>query len=154
MRRGGRMSWASVLAGLAALLLTRGPPHAVAEEFLHSGPASPAEVAHSLAPAPRMRLAEQRSSSVHRKSATVEARRADLSGTASKTTFTLDLSAGVAAEVFTLANPYRVVVDLPDVTFRLPDGTGQKGEGLVTAFRYGLLAVGKARIVLDTKKPG
>jgi N-acetylmuramoyl-L-alanine amidase len=146
------MSWASVLAGLAALLLAQGP-HAVAEEFLHSGPASRAEVAHSLAPAPRMRLAEQRSSSVHRKSATVEARRADLSGTASKTTFTLDLSAGVAAEVFTLANPYRVVVDLPDVTFRLPDGTGQKGEGLVTAFRFGLLAVGKARIVLDTKKP-
>ncbi len=139
------MSWASVLGGLAALLLAQGPPHAAAEEPFRDGPASPAEVAHSSAP--------QRSSSVHRKSATVEARRADLTGTASKTTFTLDLSAGVAAEVFTLANPYRVVVDLPDVTFRLPDGTGQKGEGLVTAFRYGLLAVGKARIVLDTKKP-
>jgi N-acetylmuramoyl-L-alanine amidase len=46
-----------------------------------------------------------------------------------------------------------VVVDLPDVGFRLPDGTGQTGMGLVTAFRYGLLAVGKARIVLDTKTP-
>jgi N-acetylmuramoyl-L-alanine amidase len=56
-------------------------------------------------------------------------------------------------EVFTLANPYRVVVDLPDVTFHLPDGTGQKGQGLVSAFRYGLLAEGKARVVLDTVEP-
>jgi N-acetylmuramoyl-L-alanine amidase len=98
-------------------------------------------------------VAEQPSSSVHRKSAVVEARRAELSGGASATTFSLDLSAGVPAEVFTLANPYRVVVDLPDVTFRLPDGTGQTGKGLVAAFRYGLLAVGKARIVLDTTAP-
>jgi len=100
-----------------------------------------------------MRLAQQRATSVHRKSASVEAHHAALTGTARQTIFSLDLSAGVPAEVFTLANPYRVVVDLPDVTFRLPDGTGQTGKGLVTAFRYGLLSVGKARIVLDTMSP-
>src|SRR5262249_27173910 len=48
---------------------------------------------------------------------------------------------------------YRVVIDLPDVVFRLPKGTGQGGTGLVSAFRYGLLAEGKARIVMDTTKP-
>jgi len=91
--------------------------------------------------------------SVHAKGLEIVARHAELSGDEKMTTFHLDLSSGAQAEVFTLANPYRVIVDLPDVSFRLPAGTGQKGEGLVSAFRYGLLDVGKARIVLDTTKP-
>jgi N-acetylmuramoyl-L-alanine amidase len=91
--------------------------------------------------------------SVHRKGAAVEAKRAELKGDATSTQFLLGLSAGVRAEIFTLANPYRVVVDLPDVAFHLPDGTGQKGRGLVAAFRYGLLAEGKARVVIDTTGP-
>jgi N-acetylmuramoyl-L-alanine amidase len=78
---------------------------------------------------------------------------AGLSGDAYRTTFKLDLSAGVTAEIYTLANPYRVIVDLPDVHFRLPDGTGQSGGGLVRTFRFGLFAEGKARIVLDTTGP-
>ena len=91
--------------------------------------------------------------SVHRKSAAVEAKRAELKGDATSTMFLLGLSAGVRAEIFTLANPYRVVVDLPDVAFHLPEGTGQKGSGLVSTFRYGLLAEGKARVVIDTTGP-
>ena len=78
---------------------------------------------------------------------------AHLSGDKTRTTFRLDLTAGVTAEIFTLANPYRVIVDLPDVSFRLPDGTGQAGHGLVEAFRYGLFAERKARVVIDTAGP-
>jgi N-acetylmuramoyl-L-alanine amidase len=81
------------------------------------------------------------------------AQKAELSGDRAQTTFVLDLSVGLPAQVFTLADPYRVVIDLPDVKFDLPAGTGQEGRGLVSAFRYGLLAVGKARIVLDTVSP-
>jgi N-acetylmuramoyl-L-alanine amidase len=88
-----------------------------------------------------------------RKPAAIVAEKAELTGSLTATSFVLDLSAGVPAEVFTLADPYRVVVDLPDVKFNLPAGTGQKGQGLVSAFRYGLLALGKARIVLDTVQP-
>jgi N-acetylmuramoyl-L-alanine amidase len=84
---------------------------------------------------------------------TIEADRVRLVGDQSKTTFYLDLSTGVRLEVFTLSNPYRVVIDLPDVTFRLPAGTGQEGRGLISAFRYGLLSDGKARIVLDAVGP-
>lgn len=84
---------------------------------------------------------------------TVEADRVRLVGDQSKTTFYLDLSTGVRLEVFTLSNPYRVVIDLPDVTFRLPAGSGQEGHGLISAFRYGLLSEGKARIVLDAVGP-
>lgn len=84
---------------------------------------------------------------------TAAATGASLTGNDTRTTFRLDLSAGVMAEIYTLANPYRVIVDLPDVAFRLPDGTGQQGTGLVRAFRYGLFAEKKARIVLDTTGP-
>jgi N-acetylmuramoyl-L-alanine amidase len=91
--------------------------------------------------------------SIHRKGAAVEAKSAEVSGDARETTFRLALSSGVRAEIFTLANPYRVVIDLPDVAFHLPDGTGEKGRGLVSAFRFGLLAEGKARVVLDTTGP-
>lgn len=108
--------------------------------------------------APLIELAQRSGGSVHSKGSTgrrtqSDAEHAELSGSEARTTFTLDLSVGVPAQVFTLADPYRVVIDLPDVTFRLPDGTGTQGRGLVSAFRYGLLAEGKARIVLDAKQP-
>ncbi len=91
--------------------------------------------------------------SIHRKGPAVEAKRAEVTGDKRETKFRLTLSAGVRAEIFTLANPYRVVIDLPDVAFRLPDGAGEKGRGLVSAFRFGLLDEGKARIVIDTTGP-
>lgn len=70
-----------------------------------------------------------------------------------ETRFRMQLSAGVRAEIFTLANPYRVIVDLPDVAFELADGTGRSGAGLVTAFRFGLFAERKARVVIDATGP-
>ncbi len=76
-----------------------------------------------------------------------------VSGTGTQTEFKLQLSAGVTVEVFTLANPYRVVIDMPNVKFRLPSGSGAKGIGLVSAFRFGLFSAGKARVVIDTTEP-
>jgi N-acetylmuramoyl-L-alanine amidase len=46
-----------------------------------------------------------------------------------------------------------VVVDLPQVVFQLPHKVGEKGRGLIKAFRYGLIMQGGSRIVLDTKGP-
>ena len=69
------------------------------------------------------------------------------------TTFELMLTSGVPAEIFTLSNPYRVIIDLPDVAFKLPPATGKHVEGLVSAFRYGLFAEGKARVVIDAAGP-
>jgi len=71
----------------------------------------------------------------------------------SGTAFSLVLSRGVRAEIFTLADPYRVVVDLPDVTFHLPDGTGSDGAGVIKTFRYGLFAERQGRVVIDTDGP-
>lgn len=78
---------------------------------------------------------------------------AQMSGDKKKTSFTIVLSAGVKAEIVTLANPYRVIIDMPDVAFKLPPGTGRSATGLAIAFRYGLFAEGKARIVIDTDGP-
>lgn len=78
---------------------------------------------------------------------------AKLAGDKDNTSFVLSLTAGVTAEVFTLADPFRVIIDLPDVVFRLPGGTGKTGSGLVSAFRFGLLADKRARVVLDVIGP-
>ncbi len=145
------------LSWLLALSVTACLSNALA---LEAGPGAAIAAPHAKAPAkvvePKaVRVAER--GSVHAKGAkkpsAVHASAAALIGTKSKTVFSLDLSAGVQVEIFTLADPYRVVVDLPDVTFRLPKGVGQSGRGLVKAFRYGLLDVGKARVVIDTEGP-
>ncbi len=76
-----------------------------------------------------------------------------VNGDGQSTTFVVLLSEGVPAEIFTLANPYRIIVDLPDVGFKLPATATKQVAGLVLAFRYGLFAEGKARIVIDTNGP-
>jgi N-acetylmuramoyl-L-alanine amidase len=78
---------------------------------------------------------------------------ARIGGDLSRTRFVADLSAAVDFRVFALADPYRVIVDLPEVKFLMPSGVGSKGKGLVSAFRYGLFAAGKSRIVIDVVEP-
>ncbi|MEO1206973.1 MAG: N-acetylmuramoyl-L-alanine amidase [Pseudomonadota bacterium] len=83
----------------------------------------------------------------------IKAETARVETTSDGTVFRLGLSKGVVVEVFTLSDPYRVVLDMPDVRFAFPKGTVTRSQGLVKAFRYGLFAPGKARIVLDTAAP-
>jgi N-acetylmuramoyl-L-alanine amidase len=81
------------------------------------------------------------------------AKDARIGGDLSRTRFVADLSDAVDFRVFALADPYRVIVDLPEVKFLMPSGIGAKGKGLVSAFRYGLFAAGKSRIVIDVVEP-
>ncbi|MEJ2123827.1 MAG: AMIN domain-containing protein [Alphaproteobacteria bacterium] len=78
---------------------------------------------------------------------------ARLGGDLVRTRFVADLSEAVDFRAFILANPYRVIVDLPEVKFLMPSGVGAKGKGLVSAFRFGLFAPGKSRIVIDVVEP-
>ena len=78
---------------------------------------------------------------------------ARLAGDAKQTRFILDLDKAVQFRAFALADPYRVVVDLPQVSFQLPTGVGVAGRGLVKAFRYGLVMPGGSRIVFDLTGP-
>jgi N-acetylmuramoyl-L-alanine amidase len=81
------------------------------------------------------------------------AKDARLAGDRERTRFIADLSKKVDVHVFALGNPYRVIVDAADVSFQMPPGIGKEQRGLVTAFRYGLFAPGKSRIVLDVSGP-
>jgi N-acetylmuramoyl-L-alanine amidase len=76
-----------------------------------------------------------------------------IGGDAKQTRFVVDLSQKVDIHPFTLPDPYRVVIDLPQVTFQFPDRAGERGRGLVKAFRYGLVMAGGSRIVLDATGP-
>jgi N-acetylmuramoyl-L-alanine amidase len=78
---------------------------------------------------------------------------ARLAGDARQTRFILDLDKPVQFRAFTLADPYRVIVDLTQVNFQLPAGTGVAGRGLVKAYRYGLVMPGGSRIVFDLNGP-
>jgi N-acetylmuramoyl-L-alanine amidase len=78
---------------------------------------------------------------------------ARLAGDAKQTRFILDLDKPVQFRAFALADPYRVIVDLPQVSFQLPAGAGVAGRGLVKAFRYGLVMPGGSRIVFDLMGP-
>ncbi|KIU47964.1 MULTISPECIES: N-acetylmuramoyl-L-alanine amidase [Bradyrhizobium] len=78
---------------------------------------------------------------------------ARLAGDDKQTRFILDLDRKIEFRAFPLADPYRVVVDIPQVNFQLAAGTGSAGRGLVKAFRYGLVMPGGSRIVFDLAGP-
>jgi N-acetylmuramoyl-L-alanine amidase len=68
------------------------------------------------------------------------------------------LSQAVTPAAFVLAEPDRAIVDLPQVDFQLDPGMGRLESdavrhGPVASFRFGLLAAGRSRIVVDLRTP-
>jgi N-acetylmuramoyl-L-alanine amidase len=78
---------------------------------------------------------------------------ARLGGDETQTRFVMDIDRKIELRAFTLADPYRVVLDVPQVIFQLPPKAGDAGRGLIKAFRYGLVMPGGSRIVFDLTKP-
>jgi N-acetylmuramoyl-L-alanine amidase len=68
-----------------------------------------------------------------------------------------DLSRAVEASASAMASPDRIVVDMPELGFRIDPSVGRAGaprdDALVKDFRFGLLAAGKSRIVIDLARP-
>ncbi|MCA1298633.1 N-acetylmuramoyl-L-alanine amidase [Stappia indica] len=81
------------------------------------------------------------------------AREARVAGDDTRTRFVMDLTQAVPFTVSVLADPHRLVIDFPEVRFDLPEGAGTEARGLVGAWRFGLFAKGKSRIVLDLRAP-
>jgi N-acetylmuramoyl-L-alanine amidase len=85
------------------------------------------------------------------------AARIEQSGDRAKLIF--ELSAPLDATAFVLAGPDRVIVDLPKTDFALDPETGKAADpphrktGLIGSFRFGQLAPGKSRIVIDLGAP-
>jgi N-acetylmuramoyl-L-alanine amidase len=67
------------------------------------------------------------------------------------TRFVLDVSEEAKPGIFLLADPYRVVIDLPEAGWHASDKV--RTSGVVDGFRHGLFAPGIYRIVLDLKSP-
>ncbi len=78
---------------------------------------------------------------------------ARLGGDVFRTRLIVDVTKKVQFRTFTLANPYRLIIDMADVNFQMPENTGNLGRGVVSAFRYGLFGRGKSRIVVDLNQP-
>lgn len=70
----------------------------------------------------------------------------------STTRFVIDLTEATEPAIFMLADPYRVVIDLPNADWRAKSAV--KPSGLVDGYRHGLFSEGQYRIVLDLKSPG
>lgn len=67
------------------------------------------------------------------------------------TRFVIELSGDTKPAIFLLADPYRIVIDLPEVNWR--GGDAVRSMGLVEGYRHGLFTGGAYRIVLDLKSP-
>ncbi|HEY8276166.1 MAG TPA: N-acetylmuramoyl-L-alanine amidase [Methyloceanibacter sp.] len=81
------------------------------------------------------------------------AKDARVAGDFARTRFIADLSRKVDIHAFALDDPYRVIIDLPDISFQMPAGLDKEPRGLIKAYRYGLFAPGKSRIVIDVNAP-
>lgn len=76
--------------------------------------------------------------------------RIEASGT--ETAFSVVFSEKPDISIRTLADPYRVVIDLPPVLFDLGEDS-VTGGGLIEDFRFGAFTGGRDRIVLDISAP-
>ncbi len=76
-----------------------------------------------------------------------------VAGDDQSTRLIMDVTQNLGVRAFTLADPYRVVVDIPQTIFQLPPKSGDAGRGLIKAYRFGLVMAGGSRIVIDVNKP-
>jgi N-acetylmuramoyl-L-alanine amidase len=71
---------------------------------------------------------------------------------------TFDLSSPVEGRAFAMADPDRIVVDVPEVNFQIDPDVGRNANGkplgaIIKSFRFGRFAAGKSRIVIDLNGP-
>ncbi len=78
---------------------------------------------------------------------------ARIAGDEARTRFILDLTQPTLFGLSTLADPYRLIIDLPETKFELSSDAGKNGRGLISDWRYGLFASGRSRLVLDLNSP-
>lgn len=77
----------------------------------------------------------------------------ELSGSKQRTRFVIGMDRAVQPRVFSLSNPNRVIIDLPDVGVDLPNLPKGQAVGLVQSFRGGLAAADKFRVIIDVTEP-
>ena len=71
----------------------------------------------------------------------------------STTRLVIEVDQKISPYVFGLANPYRIVIDLPKVNFVLPNQRFSIRGGVIDRLRYGAFRPESSRLVLDLKTP-
>jgi N-acetylmuramoyl-L-alanine amidase len=65
-----------------------------------------------------------------------------------------DLTGLPPVTAYPVANPPRIIVDLPQVLFRMEANAGlSPGDKLIKSYRYGIFAPGRSRVVIDLTGP-
>lgn len=141
-----QLSFAPLTACFALLQLT-GAAHAGAQPQAIAGP-----------PPPPMPVAVAPSTKPVKSAATAKKQAVEpevaLGGDASRTRFLIGLAKPVEFQVFSLSNPNRVVVELPNVAVRLPPAPEENiAVGLVRSFQAGAAGPGKTRVVIAVTRP-
>ena len=75
--------------------------------------------------------------------------KAEIGGDGEHTRYVAFLSKQTDFRIFSIGDPYRIVVDLPETDIQVPAGA----RGLVLSSRSGRLAAGMSRIVIDLSEP-
>ena len=75
------------------------------------------------------------------------------SAEADRTRVVLDVSSAVPFTLFGLADPYRIVLDLPDIDWRATQPAFESTVGVVAGMRYGRFRPDTGRVVLDLTMP-
>lgn len=70
-----------------------------------------------------------------------------------RTRLVIELSDPVNLRTFALANPDRVVIDMPEVSWRLGAPPLPSGFGAIKSYRYGQFRAGNSRMVIDLNQP-
>ena len=69
------------------------------------------------------------------------------------TRFVITVDQPIRYRVFVLSNPYRVVIDMPAVDWRVARDFKLRTGGPVAAFRFGAFTPDTTRVVLDVRRP-
>jgi N-acetylmuramoyl-L-alanine amidase len=70
-----------------------------------------------------------------------------------RTRLVIELSDPVNLRAFVLSNPDRVVIDMPEVSWRLGAPPRPSGFGSIKSYRYGTFRAGNSRMVIDLNAP-
>jgi N-acetylmuramoyl-L-alanine amidase len=71
---------------------------------------------------------------------------------------TFELSSPIEARAFSMVDPDRIIIDIPEVNFQIDPASGRAPQGrslgqIVKSYRFGLFGPGKSRIVIDLAAP-
>ncbi len=69
------------------------------------------------------------------------------------TRLVFEMDQDIPYKIFTLPDPFRIVIDFPEVSWRVPPSLMKASVGLVSGFRFGLFQPGNSRVVVDINTP-